>query len=240
MIDYITAIENKNITPNSLNTYYYLDVISSDRDKLQTSINRDLKISNILGDISDSELESSLDKTPTIDLNSETQYQNSMQLKMVSGQAISKKYKSKDQLDQITSDYINNLTLHLHSNPQCQDITVQYSTVAPMYSVIGNAILTRINKCCRLIYQENRTAPGNSIIVGSEIFHYIVDIVPQSIKVKYSETLPNNKVIVLRQNTQISKGLNLIYDSDQYCLFTTKEWEKCVYWFSVNVPQNLY
>lgn len=240
MIDSITSIKSKNITPNSSNMYYYLDIISDDNNKLKISTNRNLKISNIFGDISDSELESSLDKIPTIDLNSETTYQNNIQLKMSSGQAISKQYESTDQLDKTISDYINNLTLNPHPNPLCQDITVQYSSVAPMYSVIGNAILTQIDRCCRLIYQENRTSPGNSIIVGSEIFYYIVDIVPKSIKVKYSEQLSNNKIVVLKKDSQVSKGLNLIYDSDQYCLFTTKEWEDCVYWFSVNVPQNLY
>lgn len=248
MIDSITSISSKIVAGQ--NSYFYVDYVSAN-DLRKLSEHRDLKISNIVGDLSDEDFKSSLDVIPSLKLDRGDSYVDEVSLRLVSISATSSYYNSNDHLNSTILDHIVNCTNMKHPDSSVRDLVLNTNSTLTNMSTFSRQVTTRLIMMSNMVAINGRRGPGTSVFVGLNVVDYLEDAGgfssnvygkhPNSIgtigglNIIAHDKIPSNKIIVLRKDVDFTKGINLSYDknNNMYCLFNIGNWWESVYWFNI-------
>jgi hypothetical protein len=211
---------------------------------------RDLKISNIFGDVSDDEFRQKIKEFPDISSDNEGNY-SEIAVKAFSICATSSHYTSDDNLNDIIMDHIISSTNINHPDSN-HDLIFNRNghLVMPATKMISRQLVTKLIMLSNMVAVKGRRGPATSAFVGSSIVEYLEDSGGFSCNVGQGsrsvgaigglsiiphEKIPSNKVIILRKDTDFTKGINLSYDksNNMYCLFNVGKWWESVYWFNI-------
>ncbi len=155
--------------------------------------------------------------------------------------------------DQVAENYLSEISFGVKSIlslSMCQYVSddhLYYETIKELDNLTTNSYSTSFDKIPSNIYRlatliavEGRMGPAKSMIVGFDIFKYLVEKVPQfsrdpdsqcgfismgspGIKVIPTDIISRNKAIIIRNSTEIGTGLNVVTDRSLYTIFKTPD-----------------
>lgn len=245
---YVTNISIPLKHPQSVVFYY--DIVSNDDDRKKI-LKRDLKISNILDEISVDEFENKILNIGKIDLDGKDLYIHTMDLKYHSKNILTNYYKDDLDIDQMVDSFISNITNIKHPLGNF-DVVSNSSNFNLPPSSVSRMVITRVTNLSNRIAASSRVGPGNFILCGFDAFDYIQDSAGFSsniggnassgivgnimgISVFLSRSIQSNKIVITRKFDKISPGVNVVVDSNnKLCsIFECGDWWNSVYWFSI-------
>ena len=146
-------------------------------------------------------------------------------------------------LESLTSKQMNipqNLNVSIQKDPNLTDSENEMA--------LSRRIVTRIMMTSNLISSTGRTGPANTIIVGLDVYKYLLmsngmmsnndGIVTGNINgmnVIPSPYIKSNKIIMMRNVQKTENGLNVINcpNDMRYFLKETPNWNKIINWFEI-------
>ena len=106
-------------------------------------------------------------------------------------------------------------------------------------------IITKITFCNNLIAMTSMLGPANTLIVGDEIFEYLLtsdniitfdknNMVLMNLKLVRSPKIKSNKCILLKTSGQLGAGICVSkHDDGRYFMKETPNYEKTIAWFEL-------
>jgi hypothetical protein len=134
-----------------------------------------------------------------------------------------------------------NLNVNIQKDPNLTDYENESST--------SRKVITKIMMTSNLISSTSRTGPANTIIVGLDVYKYLMisngmmmtnddGVVTGNINgmnVITSPYIKSNKIIMMRNVQKTENGLNVINcpNDMRYFLKETPNWDKIINWFEI-------
>jgi hypothetical protein len=147
---------------------------------------------------------------------------------------------------------LESITSNPMSTPQNLNVSIQKDpslTDSENEMALSRRIMTRIMLISNLIASTGRTGPANNIIVGLDVYKYLMisngmmvfnndGIVTGNINgmnVIPSPYIKSNKIIMMRNVQKTENGLNVINCTNdmRYFLKETPNWNKIINWFEI-------
>lgn len=209
---------------------HYMDFVTEDDDAYNRELkrsNRELVIDITLGEKDESEWEN---RQPIEII--EDNYISTIGPKIMTVNVRASKFTGEKNLELEILLYLENLTKNTPINKNGMgSFDVKYDNTQPI-EYNQRRIITKIVSLSNLIAMESRIGPGNTIIIGGNIN---IDCVTSGFSVVKSSVIDPNKIIVIKNSTDIGPGLNVMNNINDgtYFMIETQNWQKLIKWFWV-------
>jgi hypothetical protein len=229
----------------------YIDMVEEPNDEYKRELkrkNRELAIDAVL----DNKIEEFKNRESFLDPLENEGFMSTISAKVMSVNATASKYIDNNQLFKEIILKLESLTSTPMNLPQSLNLIIQNDT-SLTYSenemVNSRKLMSKIMMLSNLIATTSRRGPANSMIVGLEVYKYLLHLngivvsngvvsgILMGINIIPSPYIKPNKIIMMSTDKQSGGGLNVVRnvnDSTYFMVETPNSWDKSINWFEIN------